>query len=280
MLRLKSEPEDEIYDDDLLPEASDRLSSVDVFPDDGLDAEEGGDEGVLSPLPGPIIAAATFIPTFMAVFFGLSYVLGAAGPTAGTAGRQMSDLRQSIPSRSDTLRDPFAPPAVRDTPAAEAPAPPADPRSDAKTEPRSEPREVARPNEAREPSRGEPPGSRGEDSARSSFESSGPSLPPQSRPATPPSPQPRVARPAEAPRQPQAAVLTTPPDPPRTAEARRTEGGDWTPAAAFADRDAAGRLASSIQQQGYPVEVRQDRGSSRPWVVWIGAQPRSGERRR
>jgi hypothetical protein len=51
-------------------------------------------------------------------------------------------------------------------------------------------------------------------------------------------------------------------------------------AAAFADREAARRLASSIQQQGYPVEIRQEQSSSRPWVVWIGAQPRGGERRR
>jgi hypothetical protein len=59
---------------------------------------------------------------------------------------------------------------------------------------------------------------------------------------------------------------------PRTA-ARDTSGREWTPAAAFADRDAAG-------QQGYPVEIRQEQSSTRPWVVWIGAQPRGGERRR
>jgi len=60
----------------------------------------------------------------------------------------------------------------------------------------------------------------------------------------------------------------------------RTSGGEWTPAAAFADREAAGRLASSIQQQGYPVEIRQEQSSTRPWVVWISAQPRGGDRRR
>jgi hypothetical protein len=67
---------------------------------------------------------------------------------------------------------------------------------------------------------------------------------------------------------------------PRTTPTRDTSGREWTPAAAFADRDAAGRLASSIQQQGYPVEIRQEQSSTRPWVVWIGAQPRGGERRR
>ncbi len=66
---------------------------------------------------------------------------------------------------------------------------------------------------------------------------------------------------------------------PRTS-ARDASGREWTPAAAFADRDAAGRLASSIQQQGYPVEIRQEQSSTRPWVVWIGAQPRGGGERR
>ena len=58
------------------------------------------------------------------------------------------------------------------------------------------------------------------------------------------------------------------------------DGRDWTPAAAFTDRAAANRLASSIEKQGYPVEIRQDGSSSRPWVVWIGAQPSGGSRRR
>jgi hypothetical protein len=54
----------------------------------------------------------------------------------------------------------------------------------------------------------------------------------------------------------------------------------WIPAAAFADRAAATRLASSIQQQDYPVEIREDRSSARPWVVWIGPEPRGSRRRR
>jgi cell division septation protein DedD len=78
----------------------------------------------------------------------------------------------------------------------------------------------------------------------------------------------------------QRGVTPTPaPKPAAPAAARNGEQG-WTPAAAFTDREAAGRLAGSIKQQGYPVEIRQDPASSRPWVVWIGAQPRSGERRR
>jgi hypothetical protein len=88
-----------------------------------------------------------------------------------------------------------------------------------------------------------------------------------------------VGRAADAPRSPQAALVNTTPERTPAVETRKS-GRDWTPAAAFADREAATRLASSIQQQGYPVEIRQEASSSRPWVVWIGAQPRTGDRRR
>jgi hypothetical protein len=70
------------------------------------------------------------------------------------------------------------------------------------------------------------------------------------------------------------------PDPPRAQSEARKGVSDWTPAAAFADRDAAARLASSIERQGYPVEIRQEASSTRPWVVWIGSQPSGGGRRR
>jgi hypothetical protein len=70
------------------------------------------------------------------------------------------------------------------------------------------------------------------------------------------------------------------PDPPRAQAEARKLPGDWTPAAAFADREAAARLASSIERQGYPVEIRQEASSTRPWVVWIGSQPNGGGRRR
>jgi hypothetical protein len=82
------------------------------------------------------------------------------------------------------------------------------------------------------------------------------------------------ARSVPAPRQ---AAAT--PDPPRAQSEARRSSGEWTPAAAFADRDAAARLASSIERQGYPVEIRQDASSTRPWVVWIGSQPSGGRRR-
>ena len=70
------------------------------------------------------------------------------------------------------------------------------------------------------------------------------------------------------------------PDSSRSQAETRKSSGDWTPAAAFADRDAAARLASSIERQGYPVEIRQEASSTRPWVVWIGSQPNGGSRRR
>jgi hypothetical protein len=48
------------------------------------------------------------------------------------------------------------------------------------------------------------------------------------------------------------------------------------PAAAFADHDAARRLAASIERQGYPVEIRREKSSEQPWVVWIVCGQRSG----
>lgn len=262
---LKGEAEDDIRDESL-PEPSDLITGEDVFPEDGPDhgtdagGEDDGDEvgGFLPRLPGPLIAAATFVPTFLAVFFGVSYWLGSATPTtARTASAPSATARTPDPARplSEGLRDPrlLDPLATRPSDRTEMTRP-------------SDPREVVRaPSpEAATPSVAEP-----------TAPPPVPTLPPaQPRLTTPPAPEPRALR-TEPPRQPQAAVLTTTP----TAEARKSER-DWTPAAAFADREAAGRLASSIQQQGYPVEIRQEQGSTRPWVVWIGAQPRAGERRR
>jgi len=181
------------------------------------------------PLPGPLIAAATFVPTFLAVFVGLSYLLGDATQTAHTA---------SAPVPSAIMPDLGAQGTL--------------PHVESATPPSVEP----------------------------SVPPPAPTLPPaQPQVAISPPPEPRAARSAEPPRQPQAAVLTTTHE--RTpAAGPRKSGRDWTPAAAFADREAAGRLAGSIQQQGYPVEIREERSSTRPWVVWIGAHPHGGERRR
>jgi hypothetical protein len=271
-LRLKRrEAEDEIQDGPL-PGPSDLISSEDVLPEDGVEVEEE-DAGLenrglrlLSAVPGPLIAAATFVPTFLAIFFGLSYVVGGALQTGSTASAPVPSALMSDPGTpplSEALRDPrdpFVAPRVLDSPLAGS----------------SDPREPTRPSDPREPPRGPSVA----DIPVPALEATRPTLPPaQPRAAISSAPAPRAGRPAEPPRQPQAAVLNTTPERTPTVETRRG-GRDWTPAAAFADREAAGRLASSIQQQGYPVEIRQEPSSSRPWVVWVGAQPRGGERRR
>lgn len=271
LLRLKKrEVEDEIRDEPL-PEPSDLISSQDVFSEDGEVDEEDDGGGVnpglrlLSAVPGPLIAAATFVPTFLAIFFGLSYVVGGAlqsGSTASapvpSAAALMSDpgTEGTPPPISEALRDPFVAPRVFDLPSARP----------------TDPREPTRPSDSREPLRGPSVA----DIPAPAIESTGPTLPPaQPRAAVSALPEPRAGRAAEPPRQPQAAVLNTTPE-----RIPAKSGREWTPAAAFADREAASRLASSIQQQGYPVEIRQEQSSARPWVVWIGAQPRGGERRR
>ena len=276
MLRLKRELKDDAEDeirDEPLSEPSGRIVAEDVFPQDGpghgvgADEEDDWDEerSRLPRLPGPLIAATTFVPTFLAVFFGLSHLLGGASPTARTANAPvpsavapMSD--QTAPGLSGALRDPFVAPRLVDPPPTR----------------QSDPRDVTRPSDPREALRAPSLEEAMPPAVEPAPPPALPTRPPaQPRVATPSAPEPRALHLTETPRQPQAAVLTTTP----TAEPRKS-GRDWTPAAAFADREAAGRLASSIQQQGYPVEIRQEQSSARPWVVWIGAQPRGGERRR
>lgn len=241
-------------------------SDLDVFPEDAIEAHDEADNqdeegpegenrtlGLLAAVPGPLIAAATFFPTFLAIFFGLSYVVGALQPgsTANapvpSATALVSDGPKATPPISESLRDPFVAPRAFDSPASK----PDDPR----------PRESFRPPSV-------------VDLPTPAIESPAATLPPaQPRTALIPAPESRSGRVTEPPRQPEAAVLNTTPE--RTPAADNRKGGrEWTPAAAFTDREAAGRLASSIQQQGYPVEIRQESSSSRPWVVWIGAQPR------
>ncbi|HSL47652.1 MAG TPA: hypothetical protein VK878_01205 [Candidatus Deferrimicrobiaceae bacterium] len=272
LLGLKDE--DETHDDAPLPEPYDPLTAEDAFPDDGIDADETDDrqehDGLLSSVPGPLIAAATFVPAFLAVFFGLSYVLGGAtparmsdAPAPAVTAPGLSDAgERATPSLSETIRDPFAPPGLLDPPATSFRNPGEVGRRD---DPRDTPRE-----------------STGEDAAPPAAAPSTPpselALPPASPPAAE-SHAPRAARAPEPPRQTRAAAPTPAPEPPAPTEPQKN-GREWTPAAAFTDREAASRLASSIQQQGYPVEIRQDRSSTRPWVVWMGAQPRGGDRRR
>jgi hypothetical protein len=111
--------------------------------------------------------------------------------------------------------------------------------------------------------------------------STAPSLPPAAARVPDPERKAPTSKPVLEPRSvpaPRHAAAT--PDPARAQSEARRGASDWTPAAAFADRDAAARLASSIERQGYPVEIRQEASSTRPWVVWIGSQPSGGGRRR
>jgi hypothetical protein len=147
---------------------ADRLDAEAALPEDGIEPDGAIDDGEERDgprpwLPGPLIAAASFVPTFLAVFFGLSHLLGDA---------------------------------------------------------------VMRPD-----------------------------------------PTPSAIAPVVA----DLGAPTAGPD-----ESRR----DWIRAAALPDHEAARRVAATIRQGGYPVEIRPDPSSTRSWVVWIGPEPRGGRRRR
>jgi hypothetical protein len=288
MLRLKGERDDDTLDEAELAEhreplahSSDEITSADAFPADRPDNEaydvEGEDDEEeerwsILPLRGLGIAAATFVPTFLGVFFGLPYLLDSATtartpspPVAATAPLKSESAPEVTPSLSETLRRGstdrptealavtprvFDQPASRELDALQRDAS----RRDPGVEPA--PRALEAAPVASAPAQAPAP------------TLPAPTLPPVQAGVSEP-PRPVVARPASEPR---------PAAEPRAAPGAR-KPSEWTPAAAFADREAAGRLAGSIEKQGYPVEIRQDGSSSRPWVVWIGAQP-SGARRR
>jgi hypothetical protein len=297
-LRLRgestSDAADEVRDGASLPEPSNLITGEDILSDDAGEDDDGDENESLWPsVPGPLIAGLTFVPTFLAVLFGLSYLLSnvhETPPTASTRAPATAKVdvgRQMTPPPPESLRDPLGMPRTFEPPTTGSPIPgwpiPGSPIPGAPIAgiPRDSapndgaPAEGIRPSEPRDA----PRTSSGENATRPAFERetppAAPTLPPLARS---PVPEPRPARSAESSRQPRAAVLTITPE--RTPTAESGKSREWTPAAAFADREAAGRLANSIQQQGYPVEIRQDQSSSRPWVVWIGAKPSGGERRR
>jgi hypothetical protein len=258
LLRLRQEPEPEVEIEDgsatdARPVPSDRIESRDVFPEETFaeepfpeeDGLEPGESASFIPVRGIQIAVATFVPTLLVVFFGLPYLLGGATPT-----------------RAPNTSAPPASPIAPLTPELTAP-----------------------PMASTSPSEGEPGRSNipVETSPLSTVESTdqapvAPTLPPvEAPPAEPQLPAP-IRRAPASPRP--ATVERATPDPSRIDSQKTAAAGDWTPAAAFADRAAAGRLASSIEAQGYPVDIRQDGSSTRPWVVWIGARPKSGSGRR
>ena len=270
MLRLKGERDsderDEITREDIF--AADETIGPD--PEVYRDVDPG--PTWTPPFRGLAVAAGTFVPTFLLIFFGLPYVLGSATPelTPTTPGSgPLASLGAGAgsspkPSGSEVLRgDTRIDPATRglgswlfsSPPAADGPKV-GSPQSESKLD---EPAPAAVPE-------------------------AGPSLPPNRLSQAEPSPAPEPRVPEASP----PAATTSAPSEPRAPEVRpipeprqaAREPREWTPAAAFTDRAAAGRLASSIEKQGYPVEIRQDSSSSRPWVVWIGAQPSGGSRRR
>jgi hypothetical protein len=284
MLRLKGERDGD---------ERDQITREDVFPADEItepapEAYGDVDPEPAFPLPlrGLAVAAGTFVPTFLLLFFGLPYVLGPAAPartsTAPGSGPLASlgadPTASPKPSASEMLRG-----GTQSDPASRGlgnwlfSSPPA------AQEPKVEPPDAESP---------------GIDSPRmdsprmdSKIEKPAPAVVPEPGPGLPP--RPGQAESSPAPEPPAPAVSHRPPTPPARSETRAPEprpvpeprraaskAREWTPAAAFTDRAAAGRLASSIEKQGYPVEIRQDGSSSRPWVVWIGAQPSGGSRRR
>jgi hypothetical protein len=319
--------------------------------DEGLEDDEvDGGWSLLGDTSGLAIAAASFVPTFLIVFFGVPYLLGEPSqattsspqPTVATApmpepepgwslgtslsealrGGPLERLVAPTPSAPASAPSPTTPPPQvaskapqASAPEAKAPEPPAaapapaapvptpapatttpstpppaatvpvpdkSPSPDAvtrETKAASAPADEAR---SREPV-GEPmPGTGGNGSRGSSGSDSSPSLPPAAQRV--PEPERKVttsSKPVVEPRRaPTSRHAVATPDVPRAQSESRKSSGDWTPAAAFADREAAARLASSIERQGYPVEIRQEASSTRPWVVWIGSQPSGGGRRR
>lgn len=69
------------------------------------------------------------------------------------------------------------------------------------------------------------------------------------------------------------AASTKPTAPPKDPKPAPTEDSAWAPAAAFGDNQTAARLASTMHDQGYRVDVRHEKSATRPWVVWIKASP-------
>ena len=233
----------------------------DVFPE-ADEGEEFGERNLFPRPRGPWIAAVTFVPTFLAVFFGVPYLLGGATSTRTAGTRPPAPVVASAPLTSEpdaTVTPPLPEAALGGTTDGRIGFRAQPPTSDLSATPARMP--VQPPVESYHEAKAE-------DSAVEPAEPSvaGPSLPPVAARVPAPVRRGPVTR----------ATVETRPGP----EPRKIGPGDWKPAAAFADREAAARLAGSIERRGYPVEIRQDRSSTRPWVVWIGSQPRSGERPR
>jgi hypothetical protein len=284
MLRLKGERDgderDEITREDIFPADETIEPGPEAYGD--LDSEPGW----TLPLRGLAVAAGTFVPTFLLIFFGLPYVLGFATPArtptvpgSGPLASLGADPPPAPkPSGSEVLRgDARSDPGSRGLGGWLFSAPPT------ADEPKLEPPKVESPGTDSPRMDSPRMDSKIDEPAPAVVPEPGPALPPRPGQTEPsPAPEPRAPETSRRPVTPPAPPETRAPEPRPVPQPRRVarEPGEWTPAAAFTDRAAAGRLASSIEKQGYPVEIRQDRASSRPWVVWIGAQPSGGSRRR
>jgi hypothetical protein len=282
-LRLKGEIGEETAEQ-LLPEPN--LSASESVADDAVEPDEGQDlDGIAPSLPGPLVAAASFVPTFLAVYFGLSYLLG-----GGSGATSPASTPKPAVSEPAGRSSPVPPRLTREGFSSPAPAPRPDSDRGATG---SAPPAGARLPEAKSPEATKPPVVPAPGSNEPSPPVSSASEPKAAERAAPPQvahvPEPKAPELSLPPRQPparapQAPVVSRPaPEPPSSPGGQSTaalKNQGWIPAAAFADRAAATRLASSIQQQDYPVEIREDRSSARPWVVWIGPEPRGSRRRR
>ena len=231
---------DEDVREDLLPEP---LGEESFEYDVEPGTEPGRGNRLLAALYGPLIAAAAFVPTFVLVIVGVPYLLGGTTPA-------------EKPGRPDRAAPALV--TAPDTPTASGPS-----------EPIRDPFAPAPPPALPETGRGASPevdrlGEPRPEPERLADDAPGPVE------------QPGADRAALPPPRPAPAIQT----PPKTAAERGEGSGRWTRAAAFADRRAAARLADSIREQGYPVDIREDRSAPRPWVVWIGARPRPGAGRR
>lgn len=313
MLRLKGEPDDSMADHTKeevptaeLNEAADDHPAfapeqlVDVGGGDGEgedfdEIEENGGRGLLSDTTrGLGIAAATFVPTFLIVVFGVPYLLAPASTarTRSEAPAVATAPPSWTPSFSlpEVLRGGSGDRPATPAPAASAPAPAPVPTPPAAVVPRvtegpAQPAENPAPKErqqAQEPVASAPvpptpPAAPPTANIESSPTPAAPALPPAPSRVPEPERKTAVLEPRSVPGSRQVSAT---PDPSRSRAESRRFSSDWTPAAAFADRDAAARLAGSIERQGYPVEIRQDTSSTRPWVVWIGTQPSGGSSRR
>ncbi|HSE03295.1 MAG TPA: hypothetical protein VLK35_03980, partial [Methylomirabilota bacterium] len=198
-MRLRGE--DELLDDDApLPDPAERLTAADAFPPDGLETDGGEQaEDLLPSIPGPLIAAVTFVPTFLAVFFGLSYVVGltAVGPTTPARTAEPPSRSAAAPLRpdvgeglSETIRDPFVPPRLQE----QFPIDRRDPREPSRTSNALESRE-SKAEEAPTPA---PDVGIAPAQAPPAASAPAPALPP--RAATQPPPEPRAPRAVEVPR--------------------------------------------------------------------------------